>query len=68
MTGPDTWTERVTVCADCGGTGDPAGWCPVWGLHLCFTCRARRTEAEVKKVPVAEGKKDLPAEATVILL
>ena len=68
MTGPDTWTERAAICGDCGKTGEPAWWSPVWGLHLCFICRARRTEAEVQKVLAAEGKKELDPEPAVVLL
>ena len=44
----DMLEELTTVCAECGTDKEPAGWCPVWNVHLCFVCRAKRTDAELR--------------------
>ena len=67
MTDLDTWTDLDAACDDCRTRKEPAGWSPVWGMRLCFVCRAKRTEAEVKVVLAGGVTRDPPRETMMLL-
>lgn len=48
---------EATACGSC--PSGQASWSPLWGVYLCHTCRASRTEAELR-MTLAGGKKPAP--------
>ncbi len=63
----ETWAEELAAaCADCQDDRNPAGWSHIWARYLCYTCRARRTDTELRVKLAAKGKA-LPAEPVLRL-
>ena len=38
----------TAACENCDGAKEAVTWCPAWRLWLCFSCRARRTDSELR--------------------
>lgn len=65
----DDLLEALTAgCGDCGTDQEPAGWCPAWGVRLCFVCRSKRTDTELRmKIKDKPAALTLPAETVLQL-